>query len=147
MANGAGYYGVGKKTEKLEGDIWTEIEEPPINEDNIYNYAVIFHGGYHYYFGGFYGHYSQGDPLDSIIALQEKTWTWSDIGKINTPRMGHAVILIGERLMVVGGWSDKKNEACVLKNGKFNCTELTSSLFRYQYTPILFLVDNDFDNC
>ena len=76
-------------------------------------------------------------------------WTWSNVGQIIGSRVGHGVILIRDRFMIVGGpssWTDK-NEVCNLNNGKFNCIELASSLTKYAERPILFLVDAHYKNC
>ena len=108
----------------------------------MYYYAVIFHGSSHYYFGGF----SDGF-LDSILRLQSGSWTWSNVGRINQARNGHAVTLVNETFMVVGGFGNYKNEACVLNNDQLNCTQLSSSLFFYAYYPILFSVADNYGNC
>lgn len=106
------------------------------------SYAVVFHAGYHYFFGG----YSSG-YLDSILRLNGTSWTWSKIGHLNSSRRAHGVILVGNTFMVVGGYETKKNEACLLDNERFTCTELSSSLTNYRYWPILYQVDENYGNC
>ena len=49
--------------------------------------------------------------------------------------------------MIVGGHETDKNQACNLDNGTFNCFEFASNLTLYAYTPILFLVDDNYKNC
>ena len=132
-----------KKSEKFEGEIWSEIQEPPIDAPTIHSYAVIFYGSNHYFFGG----YSAGNELSSILALQKKYWTWSNVGKMKTTRAYHEVILIGNRFMLIGGDYIKKNEACQLFYHQFNCTEFSSSLQDYFSFPILYLVDDDYRDC
>ena len=136
----AGLYS--KKSEKLEDDIWTDIEEPPVDRTSMSDYAVIFRGSSHYYFGG-----SSGGNLNTILRLQSGSWTWSNIGRIKSARDGHAVISIGEKFMVVGGFGRYNNEACVLKNGRFSCKVLSSSLYYYAFYPILFSVADTYGSC
>ena len=124
--------------------MWTPIGEPPVGGYQIYGYAAIFHSGYHYYFGGSKG---GSDELNSILALQEKTWTWSSFGKMKTSREGHGVIFVGDRFMLIGGYGTKKNEACFLKNDQFSCKQVASSLKDYVYYPILYLVDGTYKSC
>ena len=141
--------GGSRKSEILEDESWTAITDLPVNgaDDGFGNYAVIYHTGHHYYFGGSvnYGH----KELNSILRLTpgETTWTWSNLGKMKSARQDHAVILFGDTFMIVGGGGTRSNEACILKNGNFSCAEFTSSLDGYAYWPILLLVDNDYGNC
>ena len=134
-------------SEKLENGNWTEIDAPPIDEREIYGYAAIFYGTSHYYFGG----WSNQDTteLSYILALQEKTWTWSNLGLMKTTRHAHSVILVDQKFMLLGGGRGgiKNNEACILNNGEFSCTEFSSSLDHYVYYPILYLVDENYKSC
>ena len=109
----------------------------------MYQYVVIFHGSGHYYFGD-----SDGNSrLHSVLRLQSGSWTWSNVGQINSARWGHAVISNGEKFTVVGGNGNKKNEACSLKDGQFSCTKLSSKLYNYAYVPILFSVADNYGSC
>ena len=137
----------GKESEKLQDGIWSDIEEPPV-DGGMYLYAVVVQGSSHYYFGGYYVSADGSNVgLDSILRLQSGSWTWSNVGQINSARYGHAVILIGQKFMVVGGGQKKYNEVCMLYNGRFNCTELSSSLSSYAYSPILFSVPDSYRYC
>ena len=79
------------KSEKLEDDIWSEFEEPPVDGTRMYDYAVIFLGSSHYYFGGYADGYV---VVDSILRLQSASWTWSNVGQMNSARYAHAVISV-----------------------------------------------------
>ena len=138
----------GKESEKLQDGIWSDIEEPPV-DGGMYLYAVVVQGSSHYYFGGYYVSADGSNvALDSILRLQSGCWTWSNVGRINIPRRGHAVILVNETFMVAGGYGNNKNEACQRSNnGQFNCTELSSSLFWYTSYPIVFSVTDNYGNC
>ena len=134
----------GKKSEKLENDIWSEIVEPPV-ESNFWQHASIFHNGYHYYFGG-----DDGTYLKSILGFKESSMSWKNFGQLKADRVAHKVIMVGDRAMVVGGTGNgthQKNEACDLYNGRFSCTQLTTGLNNYQYYPILYPVDVTYENC
>ena len=134
-----------KKSEKLENGFWSEIAEAPVDGPRWYYYAVIFHGGSYYYFGG------SGGPRtsNSILRLQSGSWTWTNVGQLNSARNAHAVTLVNDTFMVVGGNGVRKNEACQrLNNGQFSCTELFSSLKEnYSWYPILFSVADNYGNC
>ena len=111
----------------------------------MFFYAVIFHGRSLYYFGGTDENHND---LNSILRLDSGSWTWSNVGQINSARNGHEVILVGEKVMVVGGAGTKNNEACLLMvNGHFNCTELSSNLTDYALYPILFAVAENYESC
>ena len=63
---------VGKKGEKFEDGTWSDIQEPPVVGTKFQGYAVIFHGGNHFFFGG----WSDGGVLNSILRLDGSSWTW-----------------------------------------------------------------------
>ena len=119
------------------------IGDEPSAMAKIYEYAVTFHAGNFYYFGG-YGYFGR---LDSILRLNADSWTWSNVGKLNSARLGHSVILIENKFMVIGGSDNQPNEACVLNDGQFSCTEQPNSLTDYRITPILFLVNKSYGDC
>ena len=108
-------------------------------------YAVTFYDGNFYYFGGF-----NSGALDSILCLNADSWTWSNVGKLNSARFGHGVILVDNKFMVIGGESLTQNtlpnEACVFTDGQLSCTEQSTSLTNYKSTP-LFLVNHSYGDC
>ena len=108
----------------------------------MYHSAPIFHADNHYYFSGY-----NDNGFDSILRLAQNSWTWSTVGQVNLSRWGHGVIMVGDKFMIMGGRGIRKNEECLLTNGEFSCTELSSSLNDYVYTPMLFLVDESYGNC
>ena len=131
-------------TEKFENDIWSDLDGPPtVGKDMFSEYASIFHGGFHYYFGGqsFY------EVLNSIIGLEESSWSWSIVGHLTSKRRRHEAILVGERFMIIGGFKTFKHEACLLNDGIFSCTELSSNLTGYANWPVLFPVEENYKNC
>ena len=131
-----------KKSEIFQNGNWSDIDEPPVGGTTWYQYAVIFHGSSHYYFGG-----TSAGFLSSILRLQSGSWKWSDAGKMKSARSGHAVILVEGKIMVFGGFDYKKNEACIQNNGKFICEYLSSSLNNYVFYPILFSVTDNYAIC
>ena len=130
-----------KKAEKLENGSWSVIEDAPVNT-RLFGYAVTFDADNFYYFGGY-----DSSNLSSILRLSAASWTWSNIGNLNSARYGHGVILIESTFMVIGGSSTQPNEACQLNNGQFTCETKTSSLDYYFYTPLLFLVSDGYKLC
>ena len=126
-----------KKAETFEDGVWTDIQDAPVYS-SLYNYAVIFYAGNFYYFGGW---------GSGILRLDAATWTWSSVGQLNYGRYANGAILIDNTVMVIGGVDTKPNEACLFNNGQVTCEEKTSSLDNYQYTPLLFLVSDDFELC
>ena len=136
-----------KKSEKFENGNWSEIQEPPIDGSSMSRYAPIFHGGSLFYFGGWDG----SVKLTSILRLSVSSWTWSNVGQLKSSRRAHEVILVGNTFTIVGGNGNgsitKYNEACLLNNEQFTCTELSSSLTNYFYRPILYLVSDNYQNC
>ena len=130
------------KSEKFEDGNWSDIEEPPVSH-RFFNYVVIFDGDSFYYFGGF----DRRGNLGLILRLSAATFTWSNIGKLNSPRNGHGVTLTGSTFMVIGGRNIHPNEACTLNNGEFTCEEQSSTLNRYAWTPLLFHVSENFVSC
>ena len=146
-----------KKSEKFEDGKWSEIKEPPVYQ-NYWLYDVTFNSGKFYYFGGEDGSLSNQRPLSSILCLNAVKWTWSNVGQMRSPRHNHRVILIDNTYMVIGGVQGdlnnknrvplKKNEACLLKKGKFACEEKMSSLNNDQYNGfVLFPVRDNYRNC
>ena len=140
-----------QKSEKLEGGSWSDIQEPPVG-GSFHHYAVVFHAGSFYYFGG-YG-IAGGHSLSSILCLNAASWIWSNVGQLNSGRHGHGVILAADTFIVIGGMAHdgtatftKAHEACLLKAGKFSCTESSSALTNYRHLESLFLVSDDYDSC
>ena len=133
-----------RKSEVFENDMgmWIPIDEFPIDDWRLWQHAALYNAGHHYFFGGERGQY---EPLKSIYRLEESTWKWSDCGEMTSGRRSHSVILVEGRFMLIGGVQEKKNEACLLKNDEFSCTQFTSS-FDY-YKPVLYLVDQNDINC
>ena len=127
-----------KKSEKFENGNWSDLQEAPVHL-SFRSYAAIFYGGNFYYFGGY--------DLTSILRLSAASWTWSIVGQLNASRNGHGVILVDNKFMVIGGSDIRPTEACLLRNGRFNCEEKRSSLLKDFNTPILFLVDDNYQDC
>ena len=144
-----------RKSEKFEDDTWSDIFDPP-GVEALSESAVIFHAGNFYYFGGYDGRGCYGPKcngptydgrLNTIFRLKSAKWVWSVVGRLNAVRRGNSVILVENTFMVIGGVGEKPNEACLLgENGIFTCEE-TSSLDTYWYYPVLFLVNDEFEDC
>ena len=130
--------------EIFENGHWIGIADPPTLR-SLSHYAVIYNTGNFYYFGGYSG-YSR-DTLSSILCLHAATLSWSNVGQLNSARYGHGVIKVENIFMVIGGFGNQPNEACLLINGQFICEEKPSSLKSYAYKPLLFPVSGNFGKC
>ena len=82
-----------KKSEKFQDGDWSDIQEPPIDGVRMRGYAVIFDGGNHFFFGGW-----NDSELNSILRLSGSLWTWSNVGQLNSPRVGPSAILLEHML-------------------------------------------------
>ena len=144
MGSSGGIEPPSNKSEIFQDGDWTDIPEAPVI--SLSDYAVVFNADNFYYFGG-----NTGSLSSSILGLSAASWTWSIVGKLNFSRHGHGVILVENTFMVLGGEGlysvDMPNEACLLSSGQFTCTQLSTNLTDYTFTPLLFLVDNAYGNC
>ena len=131
-----------KKSEKFEGGKWSDIQEPPV-AGGLSEYAVIFDSGKFYYFGGFDGR----SHLSLIFCLNAGSWTWTNVGSLNSGRIAHGVIAVESMFMIIGGVGTQPNEACRLNNDKFTCEQKSSNLVEYARTPLLFLMNDNYGNC
>ena len=134
------------KGEKYEDGNWSDIPDFPVDKAFSY-YTVVFDGGNFYYFGGMEA--GTARRLDSILRLNEATWTWSTAGQMNSARYSHGVILVENTFMVTGGAGYQRtmpNEACLLDNGQVTCEEKASGLQFYNPT-LVYLVSNTFGLC
>ena len=131
-----------KKSEIFEDGNWRDIQEPQV-DGALNRYAAIFYAGNFYYFGGYGG----TGLLSSILRLNAASWTWSNVGQMSSPRVGHAVTLVENKFMLIGGSGIQPNEARTLDNDKFTCEEKPSSLTNYGWRPLLYVVNDSYGNC
>ena len=115
-------------------------------------YATVFHAGYHYYFGGYESDSNMNKTAyNSILRLEESSWSWSKVGEIKTSRYAPGVIMIEDKFMVIGGedFNSKsyeiKNEACLKEDDKIECTEM--DWMHKALNPALFLVGDSYADC
>ena len=132
------------KSEIFEDGNWREIQEIPVSDSqsSFSHCASIFNAGNFYYFGGY-----ANNPISSIFRLNAASWTWSNVGQMNSPRHGHEVTLVDNKFMLIGGAGVKANEACTLDNDEFTCEEKSSTLYNYAWTPLLYVVNDNHGNC
>ena len=129
----------------------SDIEEPPVG--SFSHYAVVFHVGNFYYFGGY--DTSIGRSRSSILCLNAASWTWSNVGQLNSGRHTHAVTLVNKTFIVIGGIESqggtptftKAHEVCLLNDEKVACTESFATLTDYRHMSGLFLVNQSYGNC
>ena len=66
------------------------------------HYASVFVNGNFFIIGG----WADEEKSNTIARLDETTWLWSKVGRLNTARNGHAAIWARPKLVVVGGSKD-----------------------------------------
>ena len=112
----------------------------PINASSFWNPAVVYAYSSYFYFGGYDG----SSDLSTIARLDGSSYKWSQIGRLNEGRGGHNVIYLNNHFLIVGGWGTKNTENCEYKNGRMVCQSQFPSLTKYQTTPELMMVTDDF---
>ena len=117
-----------------------------VQDSYIYGYASIFIKGNFFIIGGKAD--GTGTNSNTIARLNTATWSWSRAGRLNTARRGHGAIWSKSKLIIVGGDYDTyTTEFCTLKDNKFTCTDLKSTLKGYGFHPLLFMVSDDYKQC
>ena len=82
-----------------------------------------------------------------ITRLDSTSFTWSSAGHLNYARIGHSVSFVDSKMIVVGGVGNLKTEICELDKSQFICHSQDSSLDKYVYTPLVFIVNDQYKNC
>ena len=102
---------------------------------------IVHHSNAFYVFGGWVDRsYSK-----TIGRLDASTLTWTKAGELNYARDEHGAIYNGERIIVAGGYGEKKTESCsVDENGVVNCTVQAPILYGHVQYPEMYLVDDAF---
>ena len=107
------------KAEVYNRGNWTELEDFPFS--GLYwpiLFAPVYFRDFFYYIG-----YDQ----KKCARLNSESWDWSEVGSLISRRRRHSVIILGDRLMVVGGHTEgqsrMKSESCQLEKEKLSCTQ------------------------
>ena len=106
---------------------------------------IVYHSNAFYVFGGDFDFEINGDQESNIIGrLDASTMTWTKAGELVYARQGHGAIFNGDVFIVAGGEVEFKTEACSINYGEVNCVAQAPTLWRFQYYPEMFLVDENF---
>ena len=74
-----------------EKEIWINVEDHPTADSCISGFASVFFDNGFFIIGGAS---SFQTFFDTIYRLDKSEWNWSEVGRLNTGRMRHAVIFI-----------------------------------------------------
>ena len=81
----------------------------------------------------------------TIARLDEKSFRWDRVGKLNKGRSRHSMIERNGEILVIGGDSKFKTERCNYQDdGQMHCIEQDPKLSEYAFYPELFPVPDDF---
>ena len=120
---------------------WRSVD-PYSYEKHFQNSAAVYFQSGFFFFGGAKSWHSistQRESLDRIAKLDTKTYKWSAVGKLNTPRADHSVILIDNEVYLFGGSGSFPLEKCSLRGKTVKCTDLGFSHIDL-FQPQMFLV-------
>ncbi len=92
------------------GAAWEELPTGPA----LQGLALVAHGGKLYRIGGMHPKNKPGDKADlqsvaSSAVYDPKTGKWSDLPVLPGPRSSHDAVVVGDLLVIVGGWDMKGN--------------------------------------
>ena len=81
---------------------WTESSEYPFH-GYIFYAPIVYHKNAYYVFGGTSG---SRHGYDRLARMDAQTRTWKELtpGKLSHERWGHAVVVIEESFLVIGGY-------------------------------------------
>ena len=95
-----------------------------VGGDSFCRFAVIYHQGSFYAFGG--------GPTDSTVPdinrLDPDTLQWSKAGELTSERRAHAVTFDGTFFLIIGGWNTQGTDKCTLTDKTFTCVSRPSVL-------------------
>ena len=81
----------------------------------------------------------------TIARLDEKSFRWDRVGKLNKGRSRHSMIERNGEILVIGGDSKFNTERCNYQDdGQMHCVEQDPKLSEYAFFPELFPVPDDF---
>ncbi|MBA4191282.1 MAG: hypothetical protein C0467_25145 [Planctomycetaceae bacterium] len=97
---------------KLDGGTkWEELPGGPI----LQGMNLAAHGGKVYRVGGMQPRNAPGTPTDNrsvaeCARFDPKAGTWEALAEMPSARSSHDVVVIGDKLVVIGGWDQKRKD-------------------------------------
>lgn len=88
---------------------WTTLAPRPVK---AHGYGVVADGPHLYAFGGFTysaDHKPEWKSIPDIHRYDSRTNEWEKIGELETPRSSNAVVQIGRKVYLAGGWDSTPN--------------------------------------
>ena len=126
-----------RTTESLSFDKWQwNIMDPYPNVKVVDSVKIVSYNHTFYVFGGFVNNQVTND----ILSFEGEIW--SRVGSLKSKRMKFSVVLILDKVYVIGGQKKQKYEMCTLSN-IVNCEQDTSIDFQGSEEPVLFGVSAD----
>ena len=93
----------------LETNSWTTLAPRPVK---AHGYGVVSDGPYVYAFGGFtYSeeHKPQWKSIPDVHRYDTRSNEWEKVGDLKSPRSSNAVVQIGRKVYLAGGWDSTPN--------------------------------------
>ena len=118
-----------------DGKTWERLPDgPPLQGMNL-----VAHGGKVYRIGGMQPRNKPGEPQDihsvnDVARFDPATGKWEALPPLPVPRSSHDVVVIGNTLIVVGGWTLKGKERTEWPDS-MELLDLSASTLTWQRVP------------
>jgi hypothetical protein len=118
-----------------DGKTWEQLPDgPPLQGMNL-----VAHGGKVYRVGGMQPRNKPGEPQDihsvnDVARFDPATGKWEALPPLPVPRSSHDVVVIGNTLIVVGGWTLKGRERTEWPDS-IELLDLSASTLAWQRAP------------
>jgi len=122
---------------KIDGGTnWEELPGGPIAQ----GLNLVAHGGKVYRVGGMQPKNKPGTPSDNfsladVARFDPKTSKWEDLPALPAPRSSHDVVVVGDKLVVVGGWQMKGKDDKAGWHETVEILDLTSKSPKWESVP------------
>ena len=135
---------------------WKSIAKFPFY-NNIFAFDLIAHLDDFILFGGAYQEFFLDKQLNTLrdtifeISLTSKytskSGQWTKLGRLQLKRVGHSVIEINKKYLVMGGSRDKSTEICELNDVRIICSLRKPVLNNFLYSALTIVYSDTAKNC
>lgn len=122
---------------KIDGGTkWEELPGGPIAQ----GMNLVTHGGKVYRVGGMQPRNKPGDPSDNFSLVDcarfdPKTKKWEELPPLPSGRSSHDVVVVGDKLVVIGGWQMKGKDDKAAWHETVEILDLASPSPKWQAVP------------